>query len=64
MNTLQSTQKEHSEIEIGLQSNIDSMRVEKAKLEQQIKMKEKQINDNNREITKINNDVEQVIYIN
>lgn len=60
---LETTQKEHSEIEIKLQSNIDSMRVEKAKVDQDIKIKEKQIDENTSEITKLKKNVEQVIQI-
>lgn len=58
---LQSTQKEHSETEIKLQSDIDSMRVEKAKIDQEIKIKEKQILENTSEIKKLKGAVEQVI---
>jgi len=58
---LESTQKEHREAETKLQSNIDSLRVEKAKLDQEIKTKEKQIRENTSQIKKFNNDVEQVI---
>lgn len=57
---LQTTQKEHGEIEIKLQSKIDLIRVEKAKLDQEIKIKEKQIKENTTEIKKIKDDVEQV----
>lgn len=58
---LESTQKENYETEIKLQSNIDSLRVEKAKLDQEIKIKEKQILENSSEIKKLTKDVEQVI---
>lgn len=58
---LESTQKEHREIETKLQSNIDSMRVEKAKLDQEIKIKEKQILENTSEIQKFKKNIEQVI---
>ncbi|XP_060840875.1 DNA repair protein RAD50 [Rhopalosiphum padi] len=57
---LESTQKEHREIETKLQSNIDSMRVEKAKLDQEIKIKEKQILENTSEIQKFKKNIEQV----
>uniref|UniRef100_A0A2S2NEI3 DNA repair protein RAD50 n=1 Tax=Schizaphis graminum TaxID=13262 RepID=A0A2S2NEI3_SCHGA len=57
---LESTQKEHREIESKLQSNIDSMRVEKAKLDQEIKIKEKQILENTSEIQKYKKNIEQV----
>lgn len=60
-NKLESTQKEYRETEIKLQSNIDSMRVEKAKLDQEIKIKEKQIWENTSEIQKFKKDIEQVI---
>jgi len=58
---LKSTQKEHGEIENKLQSNIDSIRVEKAKLDQEIKIKEKQILENTSEIQKFKKDIDQVI---
>lgn len=58
---LESTQKEHIENESKLQSNIDSLRVEKAKLDQEIKIKEKQILGNINEIKKLKEVVEQVI---
>lgn len=58
---LESTQKEHREIENKLQSNIDSIRVEKAKLDQEIKIKEKQILENTSEIQKFKKDIDQVI---
>ncbi|KAE9545442.1 hypothetical protein AGLY_000985 [Aphis glycines] len=57
---LECTLKEHREIETKLQSNIDSMRVEKAKLDQEIKIKEKQMLENTSEIKKFKRDVEQV----
>ncbi|XP_029343905.1 DNA repair protein RAD50 isoform X3 [Acyrthosiphon pisum] len=57
---LESTQKEHREIENKLQSNIDSIRVEKAKLDQEIKIKEKQILENTSEIQKLKKDIDQV----
>ncbi|CAI6346339.1 unnamed protein product [Macrosiphum euphorbiae] len=57
---LESTQKEHREIENKLQSNIDSIRVEKAKLDQEIKIKEKQILENTSEIQKFKKDIDQV----
>ncbi|XP_025200798.1 DNA repair protein RAD50 [Melanaphis sacchari] len=57
---LESTQKEHREIETKLQLNIDSMRVEKAKLDQEIKIKEKQIMENTSEIKKLKKEFEQV----
>lgn len=60
---LKSTQKEYREIETKLQSNIDSTRVEKAKLDQEIKIKEKQILENTSEIKNLKKDVEQVIKI-
>jgi len=60
-NKLESTQKEHREIENKLQSNIDTMRVEKAKLDQEIKIKEKQILENTSEIQKFKKDIDQVI---
>lgn len=60
-NKLESTQKEYRDIEIKFQSNIDSMRVEKAKLDQEIKIKEKQIWENTSEIQKFKKDIEQVI---
>lgn len=60
---LQSTQKQHSETEIKLQSDIDSMRVKKAKIDQEIKIKEKQILENTSEIEKLKGAVEQVITI-
>lgn len=60
---LESTQKEYREIEIKLQSNIDSIRVEKAKLDQEIKIKDKQIWENTSEIQKFKKDIEQVIKI-
>lgn len=60
---LQSTQKQHSETEIKLQSDIDSKRVEKAKIDQEIKIKEKQILENTSEIEKLKGAVEQVIKI-
>lgn len=58
---LKSTLKKYNEIEIKLQSCIDTTRVEKAKLDQEIKIKEKQIEKNTSEITKLKKDVEQVI---
>lgn len=58
---LESTQREHCEIEKKLQSDIDSMRIEKAKLDQDIKIKEKQIVENTNEIKVLKRDVEQVI---
>jgi len=58
---LESTRKEHREIENKLQSNIDSIRVEKAKLDQEIKIKEKQILENTSEIQKFKKDIDQVI---
>lgn len=60
---LEFTLKEHREIETKLQSNIDSMRVEKAKLDQEIKIKEKQMLENTSEIKKFKRDIEQVILI-
>lgn len=60
---LLSTQKEHQIIENNLQSNIDSFREQKAKLDQEIKIKEKHIKENNSEINKIKDDVEQVIFL-
>lgn len=60
---LESTQKEHGEMEIKLQSNIDSMRVEKAKIDQEIKIKEKTIDENISEITRLKKYVERVIKI-
>lgn len=58
---LKSTQKDHAENEIKMQSNIDSLRVEKAKLDQEIKIKEKQIVGNISEIKKLKEVVEKVI---
>lgn len=57
------TQREHSEIEKKLQLDIDTIRVEKAKLDQEIKIKEKQILENTNEIKVLKKDVEQVIKI-
>lgn len=56
-----STQREHGEIEKKSQLHIDSIRVEKAKLDQEIKIKEKQILENTNEIKVLKKDVEQVI---
>lgn len=61
INKLESTKKEYIENEIKLQSNIDSIRVEKAKLDQEIKIKEKQIMGNTSEIKKLKEVVEQVL---
>lgn len=61
--TLESTLKEHSKLEKEMQSDIDSVRVEKAKLDQEIKIKEKQIIENSSEIDVLKKDIEQVIYI-
>lgn len=58
---LESTKREHGETEIKLQSDIDSMRVEKAKIDQEVKIKEKQILENTSEIKKLKGAVEQVI---
>lgn len=60
---LESIQKENCGTEIKLQSNIDSLRVEKAKLDQEIKIKEKHVLENSSEIKKLMKDVEQVIQI-
>lgn len=57
----ESTQREYGEIEKKLQLDIDSIRVEKAKLDQEIKIKEKQILENTNEIIVLKKDVEQVI---
>lgn len=62
-NELESTQREHCEIEKNLQSNIDLLREEKAKLDQEIKIKEKQIFENTSEIKKLKEIVEQVIFL-
>jgi len=59
---LQSTQKEHLVTENKLQLSIDSFREQKAKLDQEIKIKDKQIKENTSEINKIKDDVEQVIF--
>lgn len=58
---LEFIQKENCDTEIKLQSNIDLLRVEKAKLDQEIKIKEKQFLENSSEIKKLMKDVEQVI---
>lgn len=60
---LESTLKDHGKIENTLQSDIDSARVEKAKLDQEIKIKEKQIVENSTEINGLKQDIEQVVYI-
>lgn len=60
-NELQSTEKEHGQIEVKLQSKIDSFREEKAKVDQEIKIKENQIKENTADILKMKDDVEQVI---
>lgn len=54
------TKKEHCTIENKLQSDIDLIRVDKAKLDQDIKIKEKQILENTSEIKKLKEAVEQV----
>lgn len=59
----ESTQKELGEVEKKLQYDIDSVRVEKAKLDQEIQMKEKQILENTNEIKALKKDVEQVTAI-
>lgn len=59
-NELQSTEKEHGQIEVMLQSKIDSFREEKAKVDQEIKIKENQIKENMADILKMKDDVEQV----
>lgn len=64
---LELTQNEHSKIEIQMQTNIDTTRVEKAKLDHEIKIKQKQFIENTSEIVKQENIVEQVtkmIFIN
>lgn len=60
-NELQSTEKEHGQIATKLQSKIDSFREEKAKVDQEIKIKENQIKENMADILKMKDDVEQVI---
>ncbi|VVC25617.1 Hypothetical protein CINCED_3A008104 [Cinara cedri] len=59
-NKLESTKKEHKQIEDQMQIHIDTTRVEKAKLDQDIKIKEKQIVDNTFEIKKLKEVVEQI----
>jgi hypothetical protein len=58
---LECIQKENYNTEIKLQSNIDYLRVEKAKLDQEIKIKEKHFLENSSEIKNLSKDVEQVI---
>lgn len=60
---LESTLKEYNKIEIQMQTNIDTTRVENAKLDQEIKIKEKQIVENTSEIKKLKEVVEQVTKI-
>lgn len=57
---LDSTQNEHSKIEIKMQTEIDTTRVEQAKLDHEIKIKQKQIIENTSEIIKQQNLVEKV----
>ncbi|XP_025414138.1 DNA repair protein RAD50 [Sipha flava] len=60
---LECIQKENYNTEIKLQSNIDYLRVEKAKLDQEIKIKEKHFLENSSEIKNLSKDVEQVKYL-